>query len=296
MRLALRLALSAINFKVPTGAAFTIQRGISFSRIGWQRERATRGTVELPALRCIIIAGAVKSDSSRFVAPGKPISSGQIGNGVAQIHFGIEKTFRISVVTHASRGLKGNLHQPVVAAMEGSRLIVAFLADDEPDERLWDAIDPCVARDQIINRQRARRRSSKCGARQRRQGQSARASRMQMSAPNVSWATAAAAAHQEAADNRDLNLKVPNTGREPWGECRKGPMDWRRSQLSEEPEDQDDNKDKSQNAARTTRPKAAVAVSAAAQENEKQNNNENCNHGLPPDAPNAHLNVAPSLF
>ena len=91
-------------------------------------------------------------------------------------------------------------------------------------------------------------------------------------------------------------LKFRTRAESPGGSAAKGQWIGGVHRLSEEPEDQDDNKDKSQNAARTTRPKAAVAVSAAAQENEKQNNNENCNHGLPPDAPNAHLNVAPSLF
>ena len=88
----------------------------------------------------VMIAARIEHQSARLVAMSGPIGSGQIRHAVYHVGHRIEQAFRIASITKRPRGAEPDLHQAVIAAIDSARIEIAFAPDDEPDQRLRQAV------------------------------------------------------------------------------------------------------------------------------------------------------------
>jgi hypothetical protein len=87
-----------------------------------------------------VITARIERDGAIFVAVRGAISPGQIANRVSHVGFRIEQAFGSAAISQCACGSQPDLHQAVIAAVDGAFIVATLAHDHAMNERRWYAV------------------------------------------------------------------------------------------------------------------------------------------------------------
>lgn len=106
----------------------------------------------------MIVTARIEGDRARLVALGGAIGAGEIGHRVTHVGCRIEQTLGGAAIAERAGGAEANLHQPVIAAIDGARIEIALAANDPTHQRDRQAVGVGVLLDQRVQHRAVVRR------------------------------------------------------------------------------------------------------------------------------------------